>query len=120
MNAVAEAVARTENKLHIVTDSQYVKDTIETIWGDPKPYWGKHGDLWNFVTERRDRIAEVTWIKSHMTRHQAREKGFPENHWELNDRADRLATKGANEHISTNTREKEERYKLARKYRDAS
>ena len=50
-----------------------------------------------------------------MTKSQAEEKGFPEEHWELNDRADKLATKGAKAHNSTNTKEKEERYKLARK-----
>ena len=62
VNAVAEAVARTNSKLHIATDSQYVKDTVDKICGDPKPYWGKRGDLWNFATERKNRISEVNKI----------------------------------------------------------
>ena len=43
------------------------------------------------------------------------ERGFLQDNWELNDRADKMATKGARAHSSTNTKEKEEKYKLARK-----
>ena len=103
VNAVAEAAVRARSRLHIVTDSQYVKDTIHNIRGDPKPYWGKHGDLWTFVTDHKHRIYEVTWLKSHMTKKAGRKKGFPMEKWELNDRADRQATQGAKAHNSRNT-----------------
>ena len=115
VNAIAEAVARTYTPIHVVTDDKYVKDTATRIIDDNKDFWGKNGDLWNFVSQRKDRITGITGIKSHMRLAQALNKGFLEEDWELNHRADKLATHGANSHDINHTQDDQARYKLARK-----
>ena len=60
VNVIAAAVAQTEYPMHVVTDSQYVARTIETLWEATEIPWMKHGDLWGFTWERIQRIARVT------------------------------------------------------------
>ena len=115
VNAVAEAVARAKTPIHVVTDNKYVKDTATRIKDDNKEFWGKHGDLWQFVNQHKNRITDITWIKSHISLKDAIAKGFLEKDWKLNDRADKLATQGAYAHDSGHTPEDQNRYKLARK-----
>ena len=119
VNAIAEAVARTKTPIHMVTDNKYVKDTTNRIKDDTKAFWGKHGDLWQFVQKHKDRITDITWIKSHLKLPDAIAKGFSEEDWRLNDRADKLATRGANGHACRHTLEDQNKYKLARKYKGA-
>ena len=95
--AVAHALCAAPTAIHILTDSKYVANTLERMakGGHPK---GRHADLWNIIWGLKAKLEQVTWVKAHLTKEQAKLRGICPKHWELNRQADLRATEGLQKH----------------------
>ena len=102
--AVAHAIARVPKRVHLFVDNKYVLDTLVKVMHGGLPRTKKHCTYWQFILQHRDRIADATWIKSHMeTEEEAIAKGFTEEDRLGNQKADELANKGRDMHTTNLT-----------------
>ena len=75
----------------------YVKDTAEAIKMGEKA-GGAHRDLWARFSARSQVLGRILWMKAHLGKVEAIERGFTEEDWYGNSMADALAKEGAEAH----------------------
>ena len=84
-------------KIHLYADSRYVANALQRFIGGTPPQ-GKRQDLWNLIWSARAKLAQVTWMKAHLTEDQAATRGISRTAWALNRLADQQATLGVGSH----------------------
>mgnify|MGYP003906476489 FL=1 len=70
MLAVAHALNNAPCRIHTYTDSKYVATTLEKIVSGTAPH-GRRQDLWNIIWGAKAKLAQVTWVKAHLSEEQA-------------------------------------------------
>ena len=99
--AALAAATLTQGRLHLVTDSQYVEGTINRGAGHLGWQKGPFALVWRDVWKPcAPHGPQAVWIKSHITREEAKTRGFPDDHWLGNDRADAKATECCKANVS--------------------
>jgi ribonuclease HI len=75
--------------VRVVVDAQYLVTALaDTGRPGPEQLHGPNGDLWALL------VSEVrpSWVKAHLSLAEARHRGFPDDHWQGNEVADRAAS----------------------------
>ena len=58
----------------------------------------RHKDLWQQIYKRRQMLSVINWIQAHTELEESIKRGFTQEDWQVNKRADELATNGTNSH----------------------
>ena len=85
-------------RLHLLTDSPYVSDTLNRALQGRPVSCIQHGDLWHRILTQRHKLPRVTWVKAHLTWDEAQLRNIPRAHWSFNCEADLQATAGCLAH----------------------
>ena len=85
--------------LQIRTDNCYVYNTRESMKKGNTPCLGAENiNLWRVIYDNIAGVAEVGWVKAHLTCEQAIAKGFRATYWARHNVSYVLATRGINRH----------------------
>jgi hypothetical protein len=75
--------------VRVVVDAHYLVTALaETGRPGPEQLHGPNGDLWALLVSE----ARPTWVKAHLSLDEALQRGFPADHWQGNEVADRTAS----------------------------
>ena len=90
---------RTQCRIHLLTDSRDVSDTLSRALQGRPVACVQHCDLWQRVLTQKYNISRVTWVRAHLSWDEAQLRNIPRAHWFLNSEADGQATSGCNSHV---------------------
>ena len=94
--AAVHACSQARAPLDVVTDSRFVARGVAALRGGANPVDWQHADLWEAIAPHcRSGLLRARWVKAHLSRAEATDRGMSEADWAGNAAADRLADAGA-------------------------
>ena len=97
--AAAVAATQATTPIHLITDSEYVRNGIRTLISKEELEGDANNlDKWWHIHQHLRKIHRVDWIKGHRAPEQAAALGFREEDRLGNEEADVLATRGLTAH----------------------
>ena len=79
VTAVFQALQRTQCRLHLLTDSRYVADTLNRALQGRPIACIQHADLWRRILSQQ-KLTRVTLVKAHLSWDEAQLRNLPHAH----------------------------------------